>query len=377
MLITVPTNYIRGELPMESLVDDALSKDEEAMDNGYQDEETDEELKQVLEDLKTKIYIVGLGGAGCNTIDRISEEGIRGAELIAGNTDAQDLLTVRANRKVLMGKNLTKGLGAGAKPEVGEKAAEESREKYEEILGDADIVFVTCGLGGGTGTGSVPVVSRIARDTGALTIGVMTRPFNAEGESRRKNAEWGIKRLRGVADTVITIPNDKLLELVPRLPLNKAFKVADEVLMRSIKGMTEIVTKPGLVNLDYNDLKTIMQSGGRAMIGLGESSAGGDQRASEAIEEAINSPLLDVDISGADGVLINVTGGSDMSVHEAELVAEHVEKRVSPDAKIIWGCTVDQTLDNKIKVMLVATGVQSDQIIGKGEADTKELESVA
>jgi len=361
---------------MESLVDDALSKEEETMDNGYQDEETDEELKQVLEDLKTKIYIVGLGGAGCNTIDRISEEGIRGAELIAGNTDAQDLLTVRANRKVLMGRNLTKGLGAGAKPEVGEKAAEEAREKYEEILADADIVFVTCGLGGGTGTGSVPVVSRIARDTGALTIGVMTRPFNAEGESRRKNAEWGVKRLRGVADTVITIPNDKLLELVPRLPLNKAFKVADEVLMRSIKGMTEIVTKPGLVNLDYNDLKTIMQSGGRAMIGLGESDAGGDQRAREAIEEAINSPLLDVDISGADGVLINVTGGSDMSVHEAELVAEHVEKRVSPDAKIIWGCNVDQTLENKIKVMLVATGVQSDQIIGKGEAESKELESV-
>ncbi|MFP4051835.1 MAG: cell division protein FtsZ, partial [Thermoplasmata archaeon] len=323
---------------MESLVDDALSKDEEAMDDGYQDEKTDEELKQVLEDLKTKIYIVGLGGAGCNTIDRISEEGIRGAELIAGNTDAQDLLTVRANRKVLMGKNLTKGLGAGAKPEIGEKAAEEAREKYEEILDSADIVFVTCGLGGGTGTGSVPIVSRIARDAGALTIGIMTRPFKAEGESRRKNAEWGIKRLRGVADTVITIPNDKLLELVPRLPLNKAFKVADEVLMRSIKGMTEIVTKPGLVNLDYNDLKTIMQSGGRAMIGLGESNAGGDQRAREAIEEAINSPLLDVDISGADGVLINVTGGSDMSVHEAELVAEHVEKRVSPDAKIIWGC---------------------------------------
>ncbi|MFW6176241.1 MAG: cell division protein FtsZ [Thermoplasmatota archaeon] len=362
---------------MESLVDDALSKDEEAMDDGYQDEETDEELKQVLEDLKTKIYIVGLGGAGCNTIDRISEEGIRGAELIAGNTDAQDLLTVRANRKVLMGKNLTKGLGAGAKPEVGEKAAEEAREKYEEILDGADIVFVTCGLGGGTGTGSVPVVSRIARDAGALTIGIMTRPFKAEGESRRKNAEWGIKRLRGVADTVITIPNDKLLELVPRLPLNKAFKVADEVLMRSIKGMTEIVTKPGLVNLDYNDLKTIMQSGGRAMIGLGESNAGGDQRAREAIEEAINSPLLDVDISGADGVLINVTGGSDMSVHEAELVAEHVEKRVSPDAKIIWGCNVDQTLENKIKVMLVATGVKSDQIIGKGKAETKELESVA
>ncbi len=363
---------------MESLVDEALSSEEEVKDEGYQDTETDEELKEVLESLKTNIHIVGLGGAGCNTINRISEEGIHGAELIAGNTDAQDLLTVRANRKVLMGRNLTKGLGAGAKPEIGEKAAKESKEKYTEILDDSDIVFLTCGLGGGTGTGSIGPVARVAKDAGALTIAVLTKPFEAEGKSRLKNAQWGIKRIRNIADTVIVIPNDKLLDLVPRLPLNKAFKVADEVLMRAIKGMTEIITKPGLVNLDYNDLRTIMEGAGQAMIGMGESSAGGDKRAEEAIEEAINSPLLDVDMSGATGVLINVTGPEDMSVHEAEMVAESVEKRASKGANIIWGASVDPTLEDELKVMIVATGVESKQIIGAEKVSSEEgIEEVA
>ncbi|MBS3817132.1 MAG: cell division protein FtsZ [Candidatus Thermoplasmatota archaeon] len=358
---------------MESLVDDALSREEEEVEQeGFQDSETDEELKEVLESLKTNIYIVGLGGAGCNTIDRVSEEGIHGAELIAGNTDAQDLLTIRANRKVLMGKNLTKGLGAGAKPEVGEKAAQESQEKFEELLEDGDIVFLTCGLGGGTGTGSIETVARVAKDAGALTIAVLTKPFSAEGDSRMENARWGIKRIRSVADTVILIPNDKLLELVPRLPLNKAFKVADEVLMRAIKGMTEIITKPGLVNLDYNDLRTIMQGAGQAMIGMGESDAGGDKRADEAIDSAVNSPLLDVDISGASGVLVNVTGPEDMSVHEAEMAAEKVENKAGVDANIIWGCSVDPTLEETLKVMLVATGVESEQILGASEGKKKE-----
>lgn len=357
---------------METIVDEALSRDsarqEEEKEAEYQDEETDEELKEVLKGLKTKIYIVGLGGAGCNTISRISEEGIRGADLIAANTDAQDLLAVRANRKVLMGKNTTRGLGAGAKPEVGEKAAEEAKDKFKDIMSDGDIVFLTCGLGGGTGTGSIGPVSRVAKESGALTIAVLTKPFEAEGQSRAENARWGIQRIRGIADTVITIPNDKLLELVPRLSLNKAFKVADEILMRSIKGMTEIVTKPGLVNLDYNDLKTIMEGAGDAMIGMGSSSAGGDKRAQEAIEEAINSPLLDVDISGANGALINVTGGSDMSVHEAETVAEKVEDKLGEDAKIIWGCRVDQTLEDEIRVMVVITGVKSEHIYGSEES---------
>ncbi len=363
---------------MSSIVEEALSRDKEgSKKKDYQDKETDEELKDVLRSLKTNIYIVGLGGAGCNTVNRISEEGIKGADIIAGNTDAQDLLTVRANRKVLMGKRTTRGLGAGAKPEVGEKAAEEAEEKFKEILGDADIVFLTCGLGGGTGTGSVGTVGRIAKETGALTIAVLTKPFNAEGKSRAENAEWGLGRVGKVADTVITIPNDKLLEIAPRLSLNDAFKVADEVLMKSIKGMTEIVTKPGLVNLDFNDLKTIMESSGMAMIGMGESTANGQKRAQEAISNAINSPLLDIDISGAKGALINVTGGEDMSVSEAETVAEEIEKQVSQDAKIIWGCNVDPTLKDKLKVMLVATGVKSEQIAGKRTAKNKKLEQVA
>ncbi len=360
---------------MESLVEEALSKGKkDGGREGYKDAETDEELREVLESLRTNIYIVGLGGAGCNTIDRVSEEGIHGAQLVAGNTDAQDLLTIRANRKILMGRNLTKGLGTGAKPEIGEKAAQEAKEQYEDLLSDADIVFLTCGLGGGTGTGSVETVARVAKDADALTIAVLTQPFSAEGESRMRSAAWGIKRVRNVADTVILIPNDKLLELVPRLPLNKAFKVADEVLMRAIKGMTEIITKPGLVNLDYNDLRTIMQGAGQAMIGMGESNAGGDKRALEAVDGAINSPLLDVDISGASGVLINVTGSEDMSVHEAELVAEEVEKKVDENANIIWGCSVDPTLEDKLKVMIVATGVKSKQIITSSEE--KEIKEV-
>lgn len=363
---------------MGAIVDETLSKEESDKEKKiYKDEETDEELKEVLRGLKTNIYIVGLGGAGCNTINRISEEGITGAELIAANTDAQDLLTVRANRKVLMGKRITRGLGAGAKPEIGMKAAEEATDKFEDILEGADIIFLTCGLGGGTGTGSIGPVANVAKETGALTIAILTKPFEAEGKSRAENARWGIERVKGNVDTVITIPNDKLLELVPRLSLNKAFKVADEILMRSIKGMTEIVTKPGLVNLDYNDLKTVMEGAGEAMIGMGESSASGEQRAIEAIDEAINSPLLDVDISGARGALLNVTGGSDMTVQEAEKVAEEIESRISPDAKIIWGCRVDPTLEDKMRVLLVATGVKSKHIFGKKSATKEGVEKVS
>ncbi len=362
---------------MESIVNDALSEQKASRnEDEFKDEQMDEELKSVLKDLKTKIYIVGLGGAGCNTINRISDEGIKGAELIAANTDAQDLLSTRANRKILMGKRITRGLGAGAKPEVGQQAAEEVEDKFRDILGDGDIVFLTCGLGGGTGTGSVGAAAKIAKESGALTIAVLTRPFDAEGKSRAENARWGIERLRGVADTVITIPNDKLLELVPRLSLNKAFKVADEILMRSIKGMTEIVTKPGLVNLDFNDLKTIMENSGQAMIGMGESTANGKQRALEAIDQAINSPLLDVDISGATGALLNVTGGSEMSVSEAETVAERIEEKVKPGAQIIWGCRVDPTLDDKLRVMLVATGVKSEHIYGKDSKKDEQVQQV-
>ncbi len=331
----------------------------------------DEELTQVLSGLKTNIKIIGCGGAGCNTITRLAEEGIHDAELYAANTDAQHLLITNAPHKILLGRRCTRGLGAGAVPQIGEEAAREAEEDIRNALSGADIVFITCGMGGGTGTGSAPFIAAIAREIGALTIAIVTYPFKAEGMHRAENAEYGLRKLRNVADTVIVIPNDKLLELMPRLPLTAAFKVADEVLMRSIKGITEIITKPGLVNLDFNDLKTIMKGGGVAMIGLGESDS--DNRAIEAIEEAINSPLIDVDISEAAGALINVTGGPDMSVGEAEKVAEEIQRRISPNAKIIWGAAIDPSMERTIRVMLVITGVKSKQILGRQEVISREI----
>jgi cell division protein FtsZ len=325
----------------------------------------DSELERILASLRTNIKIIGIGGGGSNTIDRLVEAGIVGAELYACNTDAQHLLTIRSPHKVLLGRRATRGLGAGALPQVGEEAAREAGEELRQIIHGADMVFLTCGLGGGTGTGGVPVVAQIAKEAGALTIAVCTFPFRAEGAIRAENAEYGLEKLRHFADTVVVIPNDKLLELVPRMALNAAFKVADDVLMRAIKGITEIITKPGLVNLDFNDIKTIMKGGGVAMIGLGDSDS--EDRAEEAITAAINSPLIDVDVSGATGALVNVTGGNDMTVAEAEQVAEIVQSRVSPNARIIWGAAVDPTLQHKLRVMLILTGVRSKQILGPGE----------
>ncbi|MDD4307615.1 MAG: cell division protein FtsZ [Thermoplasmata archaeon] len=323
----------------------------------------DEELERILAGLKTNIKIVGCGGGGSNTVNRLVESGILGADLYALNTDAQHLLTIHSPHKILIGRRSTKGLGAGALPQIGEEAAREAEEEIRAALTGADIVFVTCGLGGGTGTGSAPFVAAMAKELGALAIAICTSPFRAEGSIRMENAEYGLEKLRAVADTVIVIPNDKLIELVPKLSINAAFKVADEVLMRSIKGITEVVTKPGLVNLDFNDIKTIMRGGGVAMIGLGESD--GEDRAIEAVNEAIDSPLIDVDITDASGALINVTGGPDMSISEAEQVAEVVQSRISSNARIIWGAAVDPELEGTIRVMIVITGVKSNQMFAK------------
>ena len=329
----------------------------------------DLELEQVLRALKTNIKIIGCGGAGSNTISRLVEGDILNVELYAANTDAQHLLTTNAPHKILLGRRCTRGLGAGALPQVGEEAAREAEEEIRNHLSGADMVFVTCGLGGGTGTGSAPYVASIAKEMGALTLAIVTYPFKAEGVIRQQNAEYGLQKLRNYADTVIVLPNDRLIELVPRAPLEQAFRIADEVLMHSIKGITDIITKPGLVNLDFNDLKTIMKGGGVAMIGLGESDS--DQRAEEAIEEAINSPLIEVDISEANGALVNVTGGPDMTVGEAQKVAEIVQARISPGARIIWGAAVDPTIDHSLKVMVVITGVKSRQIMGRTEAASR------
>jgi cell division protein FtsZ len=322
----------------------------------------DKELEEVLASLVTTIKVVGCGGAGTNTISRCVESNITGAEFISINTDAQHLLLSDSPNKILIGRHLTRGLGAGSLPQIGEEAAKESESDIREVIGKADMVFVTCGLGGGTGTGSAPVVSQIAKESGALTIGVVTLPFGVEGIIRMENAEQGLKRLRDVCDTVIVIPNDKLLEIVPNLALNAAFKVADEILMRSIKGITEMITMPGLINLDFADLRTVMKRGGVAMIGLGE--ADGENKAMNAVIEALNSPLLEVDISAATGALVNVIGGEDMTIGEAEKVVEEIYSRIDPNARIIWGTTIDPSLKKTIRAMLVVTGVKSKQILG-------------
>ena len=341
-------------------------------DESYTRSAINQELEEVLKGLTTTIKVVGCGGAGTNTISRCIQGSVTDVDLIAINTDAQHLLQTDAPRKVLIGRHLTKGLGAGSVPKVGEEAARESEQDVRESVGHADMVFVTCGLGGGTGTGSAPIVSQIAKETGALTIGVVTLPFSVEGLVRMENAEAGLKRLRDVCDTVIVIPNDKLLDVVPNLSLNAAFKVADEVLMRSIKGITEMITKPGLVNLDFADLKTVMKRGGVAMIGLGE--AEGENKAVNAVVEALNSPLLEVDISEASGALVNVTGGEDMTISEAERVVEEIYSRVDPNARIIWGTTVDPSLKKNLRAMLVITGVKSKQILGPSQRQMENKE---
>jgi cell division protein FtsZ len=369
------------EFTLKSFITDALTRAGPAgaaepvqTQYGKPYSQDDEELTKILMGLRTNIKIIGCGGGGSNTIDRLYASNIKDADLYAANTDAQHLLVTRAHRKILLGRRSTRGLGAGALPQVGEEAAREAEEELRKALQGADIVFVTAGLGGGTGTGSAPYIAQLAKDMGALTIAIVTSPFKAEGTIRAENAEWGLERMRAVADTVIVIPNDKLIELVPRYSLNQAFKVADEVLMRAIKGITELITKPGLVNLDFNDLRTIMKGGGVAMIGMGEGEA--DDRVEDAVEEAINSPLINVDISGANGVLVNVTGGEDMSIGDAQKVAELIQAKVSPNARIIWGASVDPALENRIRVMVVITGVKSKNILGPKESKSVKAMNV-
>jgi len=323
----------------------------------------DEELQKVLEESRTIIKIIGCGGSGTNTIQRMTAEGIFGAELFALNTDAQDLLFKKVERKLLIGKKTTRGLGAGSIPRIGEEAARENETDIRSMVEDADMVFVTCGLGGGTGTGSAPVVAQQAQDAGALTIGVVTLPFSAEGTVRIENGKYGLEKLREHTDTLIVIPNDKLLDVAPRLPLNAAFKVADDVLMRAVKGLTELITKPGLINLDFADVRTVMTDGGMAMIGFGE--AGGQNKIIESVRKAVNSPLLEVKISDAKAALVNVTGGEDMTVEEAEGALQEVYKMMNSDARIIWGVQISPELKNMLKTLVIVTGVKSDQIYAK------------
>ena len=322
----------------------------------------DAELEEMLSKQKAKIKVVGTGGGGNNTINRITEVGIQGTETIAVNTDAQDLLYTSADKKILIGRETTNGMGAGSNPRLGEEAAKENEHDIKKSLYGSDMVFITCGLGGGTGTGSAPVIADIAKKMGALTVGVVTIPFAMEGHVRYENAVIGLEKLEQIVDTLIVIPNDKLLELAPDLPLHTAFKVADEILTNSVKGIAELVTKAGLVNLDFADIKAVMRNGGVALIGVGESDT--ENRAAEAVEKAINNPLLEVDITGATGALINVAGGEDMTLDEARKVVEVISERLNDDAKIIWGAQIYKDLEGTIRTMLVITGVKSTQIFG-------------
>jgi cell division protein FtsZ len=334
----------------------------------------DAELRAIADQLDVCIKIVGCGGGGSNTINRCVDGGIDGAQLCALNTDAKHLLTVRAPRKILIGRTLTRGLGAGAIPQVGEQAAKENDMEIRDFLNGANIVFVTAGLGGGTGTGSAHFVARIAKEQfQALTLGVVTLPFKAEGALRMENALMGLNRLRMLCDTTIVIPNDKLLELVPKLPVDAAFKVADEVLMQTLKGLTEIITKPGLVNLDYSDIQTVMKEGGVAFVGIGEADDSDDDRVTSAVNEALSSPLLgEIALKDAQGALIRVVGGPDMTVSEAEKAADIVSSKMSDRARIIWGCSVEPDQQGTIKVLLIITGAKSKYLIGSGYEDITE-----
>jgi len=337
----------------------------------------DAELERLLSEQKASIKVVGAGGGGNNTINRITEVGIKGAMTVAVNTDAQDLFYTSCDNKILIGKDVTKGLGAGSDPKVGEEAARENEHEIKQSFAGSDMVFITCGLGGGTGTGSAPVIAEIAKKLGCLTVGIVTIPFAMEGKRRYENAIFGLEKLEPSVDTLIVIPNDKLLELAPDLPLHTAFKVADEILTNAVKGIAELVTRAGLVNLDFADIRAIMKDGGVALIGVGESDT--ENRAVEAVEKAISNPLLDVDVSGASGALINVSGGSDMTLEEARTVVETVSERLNDDAKVIWGAQISDDLEKTIRAMLIITGVKSSQIFGKGKTiadkNKKEIET--
>jgi cell division protein FtsZ len=334
----------------------------------------DAELEELLTKQRASIKVVGCGGGGNNTINRITEVGVLGVETIAINTDAQDLLYTTSDRKILVGREVTKGMGAGSNPRLGEESARENEHDIKNAIQGSDMVFITCGLGGGTGTGTAPVVAEIAKKMGSLTVAIVTMPFTMEGNRRFDNALIGLEKLENSVDTLIVIPNDKLLEIAPDLPIQTAFKVADEILTNAVKGIAELVTKAGLVNLDFADIRAIMSNGGVALIGMGESDS--ENRALEAVEKAINNPLLDVDVTGATGALINIAGSKDLTLNEAKRVVEEVSRRLNEEAKIIWGAQIYEDMGKNLRTMLIVTGVKSSQIFGPARtlSDTKKGE---
>lgn len=302
-----------------------------------------------------RIKVVGVGGGGSNAVNRMIEEGLAGIEFVAINTDAQALLLSNSPTRVRIGDKLTRGLGAGGDPEIGQKAAEESAEDLYKVLKGTDMVFIAAGIGGGTGTGAAPIIAQIAKEVGALTIGVVTRPFTFEGAKRKKTAEDGINSLKEHVDTLIVIPNDRLLQIADkRASLQEAFKLADDVLRQGIQGISELITIPGLINLDFADVRTIMSEGGAALMAVGRAS--GEDRAREAAEQAISSNLLDITIDGARGILFNVTGGSDLSLFEVNQAAAIIKETAHPDVNLIFGAVIDPSMEDELRVTVIATG---------------------
>ena len=324
-----------------------------------------------------QIKVVGVGGGGSNAVNRMIAEGLRGVEFIAVNADAQALLMSDAPQRIRIGDKLTRGLGAGGQPEIGNKAAEESSHEIEEIVQGADMVFVTCGMGGGTGTGAAPVIAEIARETGALTIGVVTRPFSFEGSRRQNVAIEGIERLKEKVDTLIIIPNDRLLEIVDKkASMTEAFRTADDVLRQGIQGISEVITVPGLINLDFADVRSIMNGGGTSLMAVG--SASGENRAVDAAESAVASALLDVTIDGAQGILFNITSGPDLTLFEVNEAAEIVKQKAHPDANIIFGAVIDDTMAEQLRITLIATGFDAaaerkPYVAGRRQEDRKTI----
>ncbi len=341
---------------MESLIQNAFEK---AFSENELERQISEEFD--IEMHKARIVVVGCGGAGNNTVTRLKEMGASGAEIIALNTDAKHLSITKADKKILIGKETTRGLGAGGYPQIGEKAAVESRQEIKQALEGADLVFVTCGLGGGTGTGSAPIVAEIAKSLGSIVIGAVTMPFRMEG-TRIQKAEDGLSRLRQVTDTVVVIENQKLLEYAGQLPLKQAFALADELISTMIKGITETITVPSLVNLDFADVKAVMSSGGVSAICVGESDS--QQRVKDAVTKALSHPLLEVDYSGASGALIHVIAGPDCTLAEVNEAGEIISRKLSPEAQVIWGARIVPEFAGKVQVIAIITGVKSPYLLG-------------
>ena len=324
----------------------------------FVDNNTDENNNVMLDGAAT-IKVIGIGGAGNNAVNRMVESGIKGVEFITVNTDRQALLLSKAPSKIQIGEKITRGLGAGANPDIGAQAAEESKSEIAEALRGADMVFVTAGMGGGTGTGAAPIVAATAKEMGILTIGVVTKPFNYEKKKRLSQAERGVESLKGKVDTLVVIPNDKLLQIIDRkTSIVEAFKMADDVLRQGVQGISDLIAIPGLVNLDFADVKTIMLNTGMAHMGIGRAS--GENRAEDAAKQAIQSPLLETSIEGARGVIINITGGANLGLHEVNTAAELVQRSVDPEANIIFGAVIDESLDEDIIITVIATGFEKE-----------------